>query len=45
MLDDRGLSVHTVSATLGHRDVGVTERIYLKGRHGYSDQVAASMGW
>ena len=45
MLDDRGLNVSTVSATLGHRDVGVTERIYLKGRHGYSDRVAASMGW
>jgi integrase len=45
MLDDRGLSISTVSAILGHRDVGVTERVYLKGRHGYSDQVASSMGW
>lgn len=45
MLDDLGMSISTVSAILGHRDVGVTERIYLKGRHGYADLVANSMGW
>jgi integrase len=45
MLFDLELQVAIVSQILGHRDQGVTERIYLRARHDYADRVAAAMGW
>lgn len=45
MLDDLGLTAVQVSRLLGHRDPGVTERLYLQGRADTQDQAAEALGW
>ena len=45
MIEDLGWPITRVSQLLGHRDVSVTERLYLNGRADYADTAAASLGW
>jgi hypothetical protein len=42
---DRGWDITLVSQLLGHRDVGVTQRIYLVGRTDYATTAAKNLGW
>jgi integrase len=41
MLYDRGFALHDVADVLGHRDVSVTQRIYVQAREGTAQRLAS----